>query len=76
MTENDIRLNKLAGKALDDIYVYGKIEFKMLREDWDEIKQGLKEAIDIKTGGIHNNMLPYMRLNKIIEEYEKSGLIL
>lgn len=76
MNEEDKRLNKLAGKCLDDIYVYGKIDFKMLREDWLEVKEGLKQSLDIITGGIHNNMEPYIKLDRISKEYENSGLIL
>lgn len=76
MTENDKRLNVILGKVADDIYADGQIGFKMLREDWEEIKPVIYKAVESAYGSVHNNVLQHLRMQRLIDNYEQSGLIL
>jgi hypothetical protein len=76
MTENDIRLNKIIGKLTDDYYAFGKFDQKILKEDWIEIKPALKYIADKAFGSIHENILPHLNFQKVIDQYESSGLII
>jgi|GEM_PF-6727065 hypothetical protein len=75
MTEEELRLDKLLARVADDIYAYDSIQTMMSKEDWAEIKQGLNDVMKHTFGSIHNNFMPYIKHQKRIDDYEKSGLI-
>jgi len=49
---------------------------KTTKEKLEEIKPILYKAIEATYGGVHNNILQHLRVQRLIDNYEKSGLIL
>lgn len=76
MTENDKRLDIIINKLTDDYFADGRFEQKIVKEDWLEIKPIIIEASKKAFGNIHQNIIPHIKFQKVLDEYEASGLIL
>jgi hypothetical protein len=69
------RIEDLCVKAIEVAKEKGSIDFEMNLSDWNRCKVIINQTLTHITGGIHNNIAPFITWDNVFKNYENSGLV-